>query len=68
MTLVDRLAEAQIQKAIDNGELDHLPGSGIEYNLADDGISCDPRCHWLPPGGHSGRRSRSPRHAVRRVR
>ncbi|WP_163559260.1 DnaJ family domain-containing protein [Halomonas sp. NO4] len=38
MTLVDRLAEAHIQKAIDSGELDDLPGHGKPLRLDDDSL------------------------------
>jgi hypothetical protein len=38
MSLLDRLAEAHIQKALDKGELDRLPGSGKPLQLDDDSM------------------------------
>ncbi|MGC3872475.1 DnaJ family domain-containing protein [Halomonas sp. GXIMD04776] len=38
MSLIDRLAEAHIQQAIEKGELDDLPGSGKPLQLDDDSM------------------------------
>ncbi|WP_227370819.1 DnaJ family domain-containing protein [Halomonas sp. M20] len=38
MSLLDRLAEAHIQKAIENGEMEHLPGKGKPLLLDDDSM------------------------------
>ncbi|SHE87020.1 protein of unknown function [Modicisalibacter ilicicola DSM 19980] len=38
MSLIDRLAEAHIQQALENGELDDLPGSGEPLRLDDDSM------------------------------
>ncbi|ATJ81563.1 DnaJ family domain-containing protein [Halomonas beimenensis] len=38
MTLVDRLAEAQIRQALERGELDRLPGRGRPLELDDDSL------------------------------
>ena len=36
MLLIDQLVEQHIQKAVDNGDLDHLPGRGKRLDLDDD--------------------------------
>ncbi len=36
MLLIDQLVEQHIQKAVDEGELDHLPGRGRRLELDDD--------------------------------
>ncbi|GGX99206.1 hypothetical protein GCM10007160_28530 [Litchfieldella qijiaojingensis] len=38
MSLIDQMAEAHIQNALENGELDHLPGSGKPLELDDDSM------------------------------
>ena len=38
MLLVDQLAEKHISDAIDNGELDNLPGAGKPFQLEDDSM------------------------------
>jgi len=36
MWLLDRIAEARIQEAVERGEFDHLPGAGKPLTLDDD--------------------------------
>ncbi|QEA40374.1 DUF1992 domain-containing protein [Pistricoccus aurantiacus] len=38
MSLIDRLAEAHIQHALEEGELDNLPGNGKPLHLDDDSM------------------------------
>ncbi|MDN3558103.1 DnaJ family domain-containing protein [Halomonas maura] len=48
MTLVDQLAEAHIQQALDGGALDRLPGRGQPLHLDDDSL--------VPPALRAGYR------------
>lgn len=38
MSMIDRLAEAHIQRALEDGELDDLPGRGAPLHLDDDSM------------------------------
>jgi hypothetical protein len=47
MSLLERLADAHIQAAVERGEFDHLPGAGKPLDLDDDrGVPADLRAGY----------------------